>query len=115
MDYRSGDLLRKGKYAAMKSRTGMARESAEGLAIQALTYLGEDPERLGRFLTVTGIGPDRIRAASGEPGFLAGVLAYIASDEQLAAEFTALVSCGQGDIARAHEAMGGNPWERDVP
>jgi hypothetical protein len=66
-------------------------------------------------LTVTGIGPDQIRQASTEPGFLAGVLAYIASDEQLAAEFTALTSCGPGGIARAHDALGGNPWERDVP
>ena len=99
----------------MKSRPAMLPEAAEGLAIQALTYLAEDPERLGRFLTVTGIGPDEIRAASAEPGFLAGVLAYLASDEQLAAEFTALTACGAGDIARAHDALGGNPWERDVP
>jgi hypothetical protein len=93
----------------------MSSEAAEGLAIQALTYLAEDPERLGRFLTATGIGPDQIRHASTEPGFLAGVLAYLASDELLAAEFTALASCGPGGIARAHDALGGNPWERDVP
>src|SRR5690349_23505511 len=44
---------------------------------------------LDRFLAVTGIGPDQIRAAAGEPGFLAGVLAYLASDETLATAFTA--------------------------
>jgi Protein of unknown function (DUF3572) len=99
----------------MKSRSGMPAEAAKSLAIQALTYLAEDPERLGRFLTVTGIGPAEIRAASAEPGFLAGVLAYLASDEQLAADFAATASCGPADIARAHEALGGNPWERDVP
>jgi hypothetical protein len=93
----------------------MLPEAAEALAIQALTYLAEDPERLGRFLNVTGIGPDEIRAASAEPGFLAGVLAYLAAEEQLAAEFTGLTACGAGDIARAHDALGGNPWERDVP
>ncbi len=99
----------------MKSRSGMPAEAAESLAIQALTYLAGDPERLERFLAVTGLGPDEIRAASAEPGFLAGVLAYLASDEQLAADFAATASCGPSDIARAHESLGGNPWERDVP
>ena len=99
----------------MKSSRSMQPEAAEGLAIQALTYLAGEPERLGRFLSVTGIGPDQIRAAAGEPGFLAGVLAYLASDEQLAAAFTAEAGCAAADIARAHNALGGEPWEREIP
>ena len=93
----------------------MPAEAAEGLAIQALSYLAADPERLDRFLSVTGLGPDQIRAAAGEPGFLAGVLAYIASDETLASEFTADARCGPADITRAHIALGGEPWEREIP
>jgi len=93
----------------------MPPEAAEELAIQALSYLASDPERLGQFLTVTGIGPEQIRTASAEPGFLAGVLGYIASDEHLAAGFAAETACGPADIARAHETLGGQPWERDVP
>ncbi len=99
----------------MKSPRSMPAEAAEGLAIQALSYLAGEPDRLGRFLTVTGIGPDQIRTAAGEPGFLAGVLAYIASDETLAAEFTADAGCGAADITRAHIALGGEPWEREIP
>jgi hypothetical protein len=93
----------------------MPAEAAEGLAIQALSYIAGEPERLDRFLSVTGIGPDQIRAAAGEPGFLAGVLAYLASDETLATAFTAEVGCGPADIARAHFALGGEPWEREIP
>jgi hypothetical protein len=93
----------------------MPTEAAEGLAIQALTYIAGDPERLERFLSVTGIGPEQIRLAAGEPGFLAGVLAYLASDEQSAAAFTAETGCGPTDIARAHNALGGEPWEREIP
>lgn len=93
----------------------MPPEAAEGLAIQALTYIAGEPERLGRFLAVTGIGPEEIRAASAQPGFLAGVLAYLASDERLASEFVAETSCAPGDIASAHVALGGEPWEREVP
>ena len=99
----------------MNRPRAMPQEAAERLAIQALSYIGGEPERLGQFLTVTGIGPDRIRAASAEPGFLAAVLAYLASDEQLAADFTAEAACSPADIARAHAALGGEPWEREVP
>jgi hypothetical protein len=99
----------------MKSTRSMPAEIAEGLAIQALSYIAGEPDRLGRFLTITGIGPEQIRAAAGEPGFLAGVLAYLASDEQLAAEFTAEAGCHPADIARAHNALGGEPWEREIP
>jgi len=99
----------------MKSPRSMPAELAEGLAIQALSYIAGEPERLDRFLSVTGIGPDQIRAAAGEPGFLAGVLAYLASDETLASAFTAEAGCWPADIARAHIALGGEPWEREIP
>jgi hypothetical protein len=93
----------------------MPAEVAEGLAIQALSYIAGDPERLERFVSITGVEPDQIRAAAGEPGFLAGVLAYLASDEQLAGAFTAEAAIGPADIARAHHALGGEPWEREIP
>ncbi len=99
----------------MKARDVMTQEAAEGLAIQALTFIAGDGERLGRFLAVTGIGPTEIRAASRQPGFLAGVLQYLASDEALACDFVAEVNCRPDDIARAHVALGGDAWEREIP
>lgn len=99
----------------MKPRVGMPPETAEQLAIQALSFLAGDPERLGRFLAVTGISPDAIRAAAAEPGFLAGVLGYLAADEKLASDFIAETASAPGDIARAHIALGGEPWEREIP
>ena len=56
------------------------RESAENLAISALAFLAADPERLGRFLSLTGIGPEAIRKSAREPAFLAGVLDHVVSD-----------------------------------
>ena len=99
----------------MKPGLRMPQEAAEGLAIQALSFIACEPERLGRFLAVTGIGPEEIRAASAEPGFLAGVLAYLASDETLASAFAAEAACSAGDIAGAHITLGGEPWEREIP
>jgi Protein of unknown function (DUF3572) len=93
----------------------MTKELAEGLAIQALTYLASDGARLGRFLAVTGIGPGEIRSAAGEPGFLVGVMEYLASDEALLSGFAAEAGVAPTDIAKAHMALGGQPWEREVP
>ena len=58
----------------MKLGPPLTQDAAEGLAIQALTFIAGDAERLGRFLAVTGIGPNEIRAAARESGFLIGVL-----------------------------------------
>ena len=99
----------------MKARGPITREAAEELAIQALTFIAQDVERLGRFLAVTGIGPAEIRAASAEPGFLAGVLEYLAADDRLAGTFAAESGLDSADLARAHVALGGAPWEREVP
>ena len=99
----------------MKLGSPLTQEAAEGLAIQALTFLAGEPERLGRFLNETGIGPAEIRTASADPGFLSGVLEYLASDDRLIAAFAADTGLDPGDVARAHQALGGEPWEREVP
>lgn len=99
----------------MKQGSRFARKDAEALAIQALTFIAGDGERLGRFLAVTGIGPDEIRDAAREPGFLGGVLDYIVSDERLIADFVSEADLDPADIERGRAMLAGNPWERDVP
>jgi hypothetical protein len=107
-------LLRKGKFVAKKTRLSMTKEAAEGLAIQALSFIAGDGERLGRFLAATGIGPAEIRAASGEPGFLIGVLDHLAGDQRLLAAFAAETGRDPADIGKALAALGGH-WEREIP
>jgi hypothetical protein len=99
----------------MKRGPALTREQAENLAIQALTFIGSDAERLGRFLAVTGIGPAEIREAAREPGFLVGVLDYLASDERLIAAFAGENNLDPADIDRGRVALAGGAWERDVP
>jgi hypothetical protein len=99
----------------MKLGSSLTLAAAEDVAVQALSFLAGEPERLGRFLAVTGLGPAEIRAASAAPGFLAGVLEYLASDESLIVAFAAETGLDPGDVARAHAALGGEPWEREVP
>jgi Protein of unknown function (DUF3572) len=97
----------------MKTRDSMRRAAAESLAIQALTYLAGEPERLGRFLTLAGIGPDRIRAAAASPGFLAGVLDHVASEDALVTGFAAQAGVEPGEIARARLALAGDNRDQE--
>jgi Protein of unknown function (DUF3572) len=62
---------------------------AEMLAIEALGFLAEEPERLSRFLALTGIEPASLRQAASEPHFLGSVLDYLLNDEALLLTFAA--------------------------
>jgi len=99
----------------MPKRPQNTQQTADLLAIQALAFLGEEPERLGRFLALTGIGPEDIRSAAQEPGFLAGVLDHIAGDQALLAAFAAHAGIAPGEIDKARRALAGPGWERDIP
>ncbi|MBZ9936584.1 DUF3572 domain-containing protein [Mesorhizobium sp. BR1-1-16] len=61
----------------------MSLEGAEQLAIKALAFLASEPEELGRFLALAGIGPETLRTAAADPGFLAAVLEYFLENEPL--------------------------------
>jgi hypothetical protein len=59
------------------------------MAAAVLGFLAADAERLSRFLALSGLDPGHLRQAAAEPGFLPGVMAYLASDEPLLLEFAA--------------------------
>lgn len=82
-------------------------QDAEGVAISALGFLASDPERLGRFLSVTGLGPENLRAAAGEPAFLLSVLDYVAADESLLMALAGHLSIRPEAITQAHQRMAG--------
>ena len=98
----------------MKLAPSLTQEASEGLAIQALTFIAGDGERLGRFLAITGIGPAQIRAAAQEPGFLVGVLSYLAGDERLLSAFATETGLDPTHVGKALVALGGH-WERETP
>ena len=91
------------------------RRAAEQLAIQALAYLAGEPERLGRFLALSGLGPETIRAAAHDSQFLAGVLDHIAGDDGLLAAFAEHVQVAPAQVMQARAVLAGQPWERETP
>jgi hypothetical protein len=80
---------------------------AEALAIEALTFLAGDGERLSRFLAITGLDPTSLRLAAAEPGFLAGVLDHILGDEALLLAFAANQQLEPEVISRARAQLDG--------
>jgi hypothetical protein len=98
----------------MKRPSRPTRETAEMLAVQALSFIAEEPQSLSRFLDSSGISAEQIRTAAAEPGFLAGVLAYMLADETLLRAFADRAGIDPAAIAGAASALGG-AWERDLP
>ncbi len=98
----------------MKDRSQSSREAAEMLAIQALAFIAEEPQRLGAFLSTSGIGPETIREAAGDPAFLAGVLEHMLGEENLLLAFADSAGIDPAGVRRARNALG-KPWERDLP
>jgi hypothetical protein len=98
----------------MKTPSSSSREAAEMLAIQALGFLAEDPERFGAFLAATGLSVEAVRDAAGDIGFLTGVLDYMLGDERLVTGFADNAGIDPAALARAQRALGGE-WHRDLP
>ena len=93
----------------------MNREDAEGFAIAALGFIAGDAERLGRFLAVTGLGPETLRQAARDKAFLGQVLSFLAEDEPLLLAFAADLGENPMRIAEAHRFLAGPRHEREDP
>ena len=89
---------------SLKKMQSASSDSAQSLAVSALTFIAADPDRLSRFLGLTGLGPDNLRTAAADPEFLGSVLDYLVADEKLLVEFAADAGLKPETVARAHEA-----------
>ncbi len=98
----------KPKQGVAPSRSsGVNPELASALAIEALSYLASEPERLDRFLALTGLDHGSIRTAAQEPGFLAAVLDHITADESLLLTFAQMAGHPPETVAAARETLAG--------
>ncbi|MEM7690700.1 MAG: DUF3572 family protein [Pseudomonadota bacterium] len=70
---------------------------AATLALAALGWLLEDDDRAARYLEMTGLDPDSLRAGLGDPGVLLSCLDFLANYEP--------------DLLRAAEALAVAPEE----
>jgi len=99
----------------LKKSVKNPREVAEIVAVQALSFIAGEPERLGLFLAETGIGPETLRNAAADPRFLASVLDFVMRDDATVKAFASVSQLHPTNIAAAHQALNDPEWERDVP
>jgi hypothetical protein len=87
--------------------------NAEAIAIEALGFVAGDPALLPRFLSITGIEAQSIRAAAREPGFLAGVLEFLLAHEPTLLQFCEQFGIAPAAVASAQRALplGGSDYQ----
>ena len=88
-------------YAHGKARSSTDLSQAQETAVAALSWLAEDSERLQRFLAVSGLGPQNLRSAADDPGFLGAILDYLAADESLLVAFATHINLAPEIVMQA--------------
>jgi hypothetical protein len=78
----------------------MSQDDAEHIALQALTFLAQDPALIGGFLSETGVGPHELKDQLQEPTFLGGVLDFFLSRSELLSRFAQDSNLKPQDILR---------------
>ena len=86
-------------------RHKLTSELAAEIAISALQFLASDPERLERFLALSGLGPHNLRKAAVEPTFLGAVLDYLVADEALLIAFAESAGLSPERVTAARDAL----------
>jgi hypothetical protein len=103
----------------LKKSVQKTREVAEIVAVQALSFLAGNPELLGKFLAESGIGPESLRSAASDPGFLIHVLDFVLRDDETVKAFAKSAELHPTNVIAAREVLGevlgDRKWERDVP
>jgi hypothetical protein len=91
--------------ALLRGKSSLTKEQAEAIGVAGLSYLAAEPERIGRFLAVTGLGPENIRAAAKEPSFLPALLDYLLANEHELVAFAAEMDLEPGSIIAARNLL----------
>jgi hypothetical protein len=86
---------------ALKRKSLLNLEAAEAIALQGLAFLAGDGPRLGRFLSLTGIGPVELRAMAGTRQLQAAVIEHLLADESLLLVFASETAADPGLLAPA--------------
>ncbi len=94
-----------------EKRGPFSPETAEMLAIEALGWIAADEETLSRFVALTGLDLGDLRGSASEPGFLAGILDYLAGDEPLLLAFAQYADIRPERVMAARYALSGNDGE----
>jgi hypothetical protein len=85
----------------------MQRSAAETIALKALAHLAAEGDALVRFLTLSGLELDDLRARAHHPELLTGVVDFVLSDEALCERFLAAEHLDAQALHAARRALPG--------
>jgi Protein of unknown function (DUF3572) len=66
-----------------RPKTPDTAEEAEVTALNALSFLAAEPDRLSRFMALSGLDVAAIRTSAADPAFLGGLLDHLLADDSL--------------------------------
>ena len=85
----------------------LSLDDAETIALQALGFLADDPQRVTRFLSLTGSDAGQLRAEAKNREFQAATLEYMLGDESLLLAFCQEAGIDPVAIGPAYALLGG--------
>lgn len=88
-------------------RMKLSQSQAEVLALQALGYIASDEELLPRFLALTGMDAEGLRAAAAETGTLIAVIDFIMFDDASVTGFAEHAEIEPEAVARIRFLLAG--------
>lgn len=88
------------------SRTALTIDQAETIALQGLAYLASEPEELERFLGLSGLDLDSLRARAGDRATLRAILEYILTDDAKVTGLCADLGINTLELHKASHILG---------
>ncbi|MCD2177116.1 DUF3572 domain-containing protein [Rhizobium sp. C1] len=79
----------------------------EEIAVAILAWLGEEPDMLTRFLSLSGLEASSLRQFSRSPGFSAALMEFVMAHEPSLMAFSAHSGIPPASIAAAWQALSG--------
>ena len=89
----------------------MNEVEAVAVAQQAVIFLSQDEDLLGRFLALSGIGPAEIRGRIADPAFLGGVLDFLLAHEPSVLAFASWADIDPALPSRARSMLPGFQYD----
>lgn len=75
------------------------------IALSALVWILEQPDRANRLLDLTGLNPEGLRAGAGDPGLQAAVLGFLAHHEPDLIACAAAIGYEPASLIRAKDIL----------
>jgi len=89
----------------MRDRNGL--QSAETMALNALGFLADSPDKLERLMAQSGVDLATVRERAGERDFLAAVLDFLMANEDLLVDFCHTTGTAPKAVHLACHKLGG--------